>query len=108
MHFTIHCDTPVVPMDPMLKMWAAVNRRSFEGDDIGPEQRLTALQALRAATIDCDWQGHEDRDKGSIEVGKFADLAVLSDNPLEQPEDIRHIKVLRTFVGGKTVFMRGA
>ena len=104
LRFTIHCDTPVVPMNPMLKMWAAVNRRSFEGDEIGPDQRITSHQALRAATIDCAWQGHEERDKGSIEVGKRADLAVLSASPLDDPETIKDIKVLRTLVGGKTVF----
>lgn len=103
--FTIHNDTPVVPMDPLLSVWAAVNRISTGGQVIGSEQAISALQALRATTIDAAYQNFEEDTKGSIEVGKFADFALLSDNPMEvEPVEIRDIRVLMTVVGGDTVF----
>jgi len=102
--FTIHTDSPVVPMDPLLLTWAAVNRISYKGTPIGEDQRITPTQALRAVTIDAAWQVFLDDTRGSIEVNKFADLVILSDNPLKNPENIRNIKVLETIVGGKTVY----
>ena len=63
-----------------------------------------ARWALRAVTIDAAWQFHEERDKGSIEKGKLADLVILSASPLEDPERIDEIDVLQTIVGGRTVF----
>ncbi|SDP39366.1 amidohydrolase [Desulforhopalus singaporensis] len=109
MPFTFHCDTPVVPMDPLLTIWAAVNRMSYEGFFIGEEgdldQRITPMQALRATTIYPAYQNFEEDIKGSIEPGKLADLVILSDNPLEvAPMDIRNIEVIETIVGGETVY----
>jgi len=102
--FTIHLDTPVVPMDPLLLVWSAVNRISTSGRVIGKEERISAIQALRAVTIDAAWQDFQENNRGSIEPGKYADLVVLSGNPLDNPEGIRDIKVLETIVGGKTVY----
>lgn len=103
--FTIHCDTPVTPMDPLLAVWAAVNRISTGGKIIGREQRIPPFQALRAVTIDAAWQNFEEDIKGSIETGKLADLVILEKNPLEvDPLQIRDIQVLETIVGGKTVY----
>ena len=104
LRFTIHTDAPVVPMDPLMLMWAAVNRRTSGGEVLGPEQRLTPIEALRAATIDPAWQAFEERTRGSIEPGKLADLAILSANPLANPESLRDIEVLETIVGGETVY----
>ena len=96
-------------MNPLLLVWAAVNRISYEGNSIGYEgdldQRITPLQALRATTIYAAYQNFEEDIKGSIEPGKLADLVILSDNPLTvDPMKIRDIEVLETIVGGKTVY----
>jgi predicted amidohydrolase YtcJ len=104
MLFTIHLDTPVVPMDPLFLMWTAVNRLSSSGRVIGPEQRIDAYTALRAVTIDAAWQLFEEENRGSIEVGKYADLVVLSGNPLENPTTIKDLTVELTMVGGRTIF----
>lgn len=104
LRFTIHTDSPVVPMDPLLLIWAAVNRISYNGTVIGAEQRITPLQALRAVTINAVWQMFLEDSRGSIERGKFADLVILSANPLKDPMKIRDIKVLETILGGKTVY----
>jgi predicted amidohydrolase YtcJ len=103
MRVTIHTDAPVVPMTPMLLMWSAVNRETTSGETLGPEQCLTPQQALRAMTIDAAWQLHLDDSRGSIEVGKLADFAVLDANPLADPSAIRDIKVLSTYVGGERI-----
>ncbi|MCP4750368.1 MAG: amidohydrolase [Proteobacteria bacterium] len=104
--FTIHVDTPVTPMNPLLLVWTAVNRISTGGEVIGEEERISPLQAMRAVTIDAAWQIFQEDNRGSIEVGKFADLVVLSDDPLGGPMAIRDIEVLETIVGGKTVFKK--
>jgi predicted amidohydrolase YtcJ len=104
--FTIHLDTPVVPMNPMLLVWSAVNRASTGGRIIGEKEKISPIQALRAITIDAAWQIFQEDNRGSIEKGKFADLVVLSGNPLEDPERIRDIEVMETIVGGKTVYQK--
>lgn len=108
LHFTIHCDAPVVPMDPLHLVWAAVNRRSSNGAEIGPGERIGVEDALRATTIEAARQHFLEDERGSIEAGKLADLVVLSADPTAQnPERLRELQVLRTIVGGKTVFARG-
>ena len=102
--FTMHCDAPVVPMEPLRLVWAAVNRESSSGQPIGPAERIAPLQALRAVTIDAAHQHFEENRKGSLEVGKLADFVVLSRSPLEDPGRIDEIRVLETFVGGKRVY----
>jgi len=105
--FTIHDDTPVTPVGPLRLVWTSVNRLTRSGKVLGPEQRITPLEALRAITIDAAWQNFEEDTKGSIEVGKLADFVVLSDNPLTiEPTEIRQIRVLQTIVGDRTVFQR--
>ena len=78
----LHNDAPVVPPNILFLIWSAVTRLSRSGAVIGPEQRLTPSEALRAVTIDAAYQHFEDERKGSLEVGKLADMAVLSENPL--------------------------
>ena len=102
--FSIHLDTPVTPINPLLLVWSAVNRLSTGGNIIGGDERISALQALRATTIDAAWQVFQEDNRGSVEVGKYADLVVLSDNPLQQPDTINNIKVLETIVGGRTIY----
>ncbi len=103
--FTIHADTPVVPMEPMRLVWSAVNRISTSGQVIGAAQRISPSDALRATTINAAYQNFEEKERGSIEEGKWADLVVLSANPTEvDPMAIKDIKVLKTIVEGKTVY----
>ena len=84
-----------------------MTRFSRSGEVIGPDQRLTPAEALRAVTIDAAYQHFEDERKGSLEVGKLADMAVLSDNPLRvAPEAIREIAVLATLKEGMPIHVR--
>lgn len=106
LRFTIHTDTPVVPMDPLRLMWSAVNRISSGGKVIGAAERISPTQALRAVTIDSAWQAFEENTRGSIEPGKVADFAILSASPLEDPARIKDIQVIETIVGGKTIYSR--
>ena len=106
--FTVHDDTPVTPVNPLQLVWVSVNRFTKSGQILGPDERVTPLQALRALTIDAAWQNFEEDIKGSIESGKLADLVILSDNPLTvAPEKIVDIDVLQTIVGGVSVFQKG-
>ena len=102
--FTIHLDTPVVPMDPLFLVWTAVNRISSSGQVIGSAERIDTLAALRAVTIDAAWQIFQEHNRGSIETGKYADLVVLSDNPVARPETVKDISVELTMVGGRIIF----
>jgi len=105
--FTIHLDTPVVPMNPLLLIWSAVNRISSSGKVIGKAERISKIQALRATTIDSAWQMFLETTVGSIEPGKYADLVILSEDPLTSSTPIRDIKVLETFVGGRSIYKMG-
>ena len=102
---TNHTDFNVAPIDQMLVVWSAVNRTSRSGQVIGPDERVTPLQALEAITINAARQYREEASKGSIETGKQADLVILDANPLTvAPDAIKDIKVLETIKGGKTIF----
>jgi hypothetical protein len=102
--FTLHCDTPVVPIEPVRLVWAAVNRRSMGGALVGADQRIPVLAALRAVTRDAAWQHFEEREKGSLEPGKLADLVILDRSPLDDPAGIDRIRVLETWVGGRVAW----
>ncbi len=98
----IHSDTPVTPVDPRFTMWCAVNRLSSAGRVLGPAERITAAQALHAVTIGPAYTLKLDHLVGSIEVGKFADFAVLDDDPLTvDPATIKDIPVVATVMGGR-------
>jgi predicted amidohydrolase YtcJ len=106
--FTIHCDSPVVPMEPLRLIWSAVNRRTTSGDVLGANERIDVPSALRAVTIDAAFQHFEEMDKGSLEPGKLADLVILDRSPLATPpEAIDSIRVLETIVGGESVWQAG-
>jgi len=108
LRFTIHADCPVVPMEPLRLVWSAVNRRSASGAAIGDAQRIDAMAALRAVTIDAAHQHFEENLKGSLEPGKLADLVILSESPLERPERIDRIRVIETIVGGRSIYRSDA
>lgn len=102
---TLHNDTPVTPISPLMSVWSAVNRLTSGGQEMGPELKITVPEALRAVTIDAAWQNFEEGIKGSIEPGKLADFVILKENPLEiDPHKIKDLAVVQTIVGGRTVF----
>jgi len=107
LHFTLHNDTPVTPVDPMLCVWAAVNRVTRNSQVLGPAERISVRDALRAVTIEAAWQNFEETRKGSIEPGRLADFVVLAENPMTvPPERLKDIAVLETFVGGESVYRK--
>ncbi|ANS88010.1 N-substituted formamide deformylase [Vibrio scophthalmi] len=81
--FTIHMDAPVLFPDMMTNMWSAVNRVTRSGDTLGEHHRISAYQALESITKIAAYQNFEEKEKGTIEVGKRADLVILDRNPLE-------------------------
>ena len=92
----------------MRLVWSAVNRRTRSGFVVGPDERISVMQALRAVTIDAAHQHFQEDDRGSLETGKLADLVILSSNPLDDPESIDEIEVLETIIGGRRVYEREA
>jgi predicted amidohydrolase YtcJ len=105
--FSTHLDTPVVPIDSRLQLWTPVARETSSGQPLGPEERISVEQSLRAMTIDAAWQMHLEGEVGSIEPGKKADLVILSGNPLDPETNLRELDVEQTVVGGVTVFREG-
>ena len=77
-----HTDAPVALPNLMQVMWATVNRTSRSGKVMGPGERLTPAEALKAITLWGAYQHFEETTKGTLDVGKLADMVVLSDNPL--------------------------
>ena len=107
MPYTTHNDTPIVPPDMMRLLWSGVNRVTRSGKILGSDQRITPLEALKSMTINAAYQFFEENDKGSIEVGKLADLTVLSANPLKvDAMTIKDIRIEETIKEGKTVYFR--
>ncbi len=101
-------DFPVESIDPLLGLYAAVTRRDLSGNPEGgwyPEQCLTMEEALRAFTIDAAYASHEDSIRGSISVGKLADMIVLSEDPMNvEPAGIPNIEIMMTILGGEIVY----
>lgn len=102
---TAHNDSPVVPPDIMRLVWSSVNRRTQSSDILGPSERISVYRALQQVTINAAWQIGEDGSKGSIALGKRADLVVLNANPLTiEPDKLHAIKVVATIKDGSTIF----
>ncbi|WP_218944076.1 amidohydrolase [Marinobacter changyiensis] len=107
MMFGTHHDAPVALPDSMRVLSATVTRTTRSGRVLGPEHKVPVLTALKAMTLWSAWQHFEEQQKGSIEVGKVADFVVLSENPLETPEqDLADIKVLKTIKADHLVYER--
>lgn len=107
MIFTVHNDAPVVPPDTIRLLWASTNRRTRSDQILGAEQRLSTYDALRAMTLYGAYQNFEEDSKGSLEIGKLADIAVLSENPLNIPvEDLLRLGVEATYSHGVQIYPR--
>lgn len=105
--FTFHQDTPVLMPDMLKTVWCAVNRLTKNGVDLGPDEKINRYEALKAITINGAYQYFEEDVKGSIQVGKIADLVILNDNPLTvAPKLIDQIKVLETIKEGKIIYLK--
>jgi predicted amidohydrolase YtcJ len=105
LHVTLHSDFNVLPLDPMLIMWTAMNRTTRTGVVLGAGERLTAEQALKAITLDSAYEYVEEDTKGSIEAGKLADFTILSGNPITtQGDALKTIKVVETIKEDKSIF----
>jgi predicted amidohydrolase YtcJ len=106
--YTFSHDAPVSPQPFVLALVdAGVNRRTPSGQVIGPAERVTPYQALLAVTAHAAWQIKEERSKGTLAVGKLADLVILERNPLQvDPTTIKDIAVLETIKEGRTIYRR--
>jgi predicted amidohydrolase YtcJ len=97
--------TSTNPWNPWLGMWVALTRHTERGEVHNPSERLTREQALRLYTINNARLNFEEREKGSLESGKYADLTLVDRNVSTcSVDDVRTTKVLLTMVGGKVVW----
>jgi hypothetical protein len=100
-------DCPVVPCEPMEGIYAAATRRAESGQVLSLEEAVAVEDALAMYTIDAAHAAFEEESRGSIEVGKLADLVVLSDDPTRVPADeLRSVSVEKTIIGGAVVWER--
>jgi hypothetical protein len=99
-------DYPVEPVNPFRGLYAAVTRKSEDGkQEYFPDQRLTIDQAIAAYTVGSAFAEFEEKEKGKLSPGMLADFVVLDrDVTAVSPEKLLQSKVLRTVVGGKTVY----
>jgi predicted amidohydrolase YtcJ len=104
---TIHTDAPVALPNLMRMIGISVDRKSRSGQIIGEKERLTPYEALQAITTWSAYQHFEEHQKGTLEVGKLADMIILDKNPLKaSPSEIKEIKVLETIKDGVIVYKR--
>ncbi len=98
-------DVPVEPIDPLASFYASVTRKTLKGvpnNGYEPKQKMTRLEALKSYTINAAYAAFEEKIKGSIEIGKYADFTVLSKNIITIPENqLLNTKVLYTIINGK-------
>ena len=102
--FTLHADQPMYPEDPLSLVATAVHRQTRNGQTIGEDQAIDIQSALKAVTIDAAWQIGQEKDLGSIEVGKMADFVILDRNPLDPEAALRKIKVQATYRSGRKIY----
>lgn len=94
-------DTPVEDVDPIASFYASVTRKTKDGSVFYGDQKMTREEALRSYTINSAFAAFEEKEKGTLAVGKLADITVLSKDILRVPdEEIRSARVLYTIVGG--------
>jgi hypothetical protein len=105
--FSLHSDQPMYQCIPLLLLNTAVNRTSESGTVLGKEEKISVLEGLKALTIYAAWQFHCEDKLGSFVKNKYADMVLLDKNPLlVNPDEIKNINVLQTFVAGKSIFLK--
>lgn len=93
------------PYEPMMAIQSMVTRKDFDGRVWGPNQRISVDQALKICTMNGAYASFEENIKGSITAGKLADFVILADDPHDvDPDQIKHIEIVRTVVGGTTMY----
>lgn len=98
----IHSDAPVTPLGPLFTAWCAVMRETASGEVLGKEERVSVPQALEMITLGAAYTLRLDHLVGSLEIGKFADMVVLDQDPLTiDPAQLRTVRVLATVLGGE-------
>jgi len=98
-------DSPVVPVNPLMGIYAAVTRRAESGQEVLPHEGITAGEALALYTTNAAAVSFEEGEKGSLSPGKMADIVILSDDPTTvPPEQIKDIKVQMTIIGGEVAW----
>ncbi|NRB82883.1 MAG: amidohydrolase [Winogradskyella sp.] len=103
--FTSHHDAPVALPSSIRVLSATVTRKSRSGAIIGPDERVTAYQGLKALTDWAAYQHFEEATKGTIEKGKVADFVILDKNPLKiDPLELENLNVIATYKGGKAIY----
>src|SRR5215510_9638653 len=107
-HLPLSSDFPGETLNPFYGIYAAITRQDPQGNPPGgwyPEERLTLDEALKGYTVEAAYAEFEEKNKGSIEAGKLADLTVISEDITKlEPKQVLSIRVLKTFIGGKLVF----
>jgi len=102
---TVAISSDILPIGPMVGLYAAVTRKGMSGQVYGPDETITIEEAIRAYTLTGAYLNFEEEVKGSLEPGKFADMIVLSNDILTiDPERIMDIEVEQTYVNGKLVY----
>ena len=102
---TVAISSDILPIGPMVGLYAAVTRKGMSGQVYGPDETITIKEAIRAYTLTGAYLNFEEEVKGSLEPGKFADMIVLSNDILTiDPERIMDIEVEQTYVNGKLVY----
>jgi predicted amidohydrolase YtcJ len=97
----LHSDCPMAPAQPLLLAWCAVNRQTASGQVLGPEERITVEQALRAITIDAAFVLGVEEEIGSIVAGKTADFTILEQDPYAvPPEALKDVPIWGTVFEG--------
>jgi len=100
-------DAPVEDVDPIANYYATVSRKTKDGRVFYPEQRMSRMEALKSYTLNGAYAAFEDSSRGSLKVGKLADLTVLSKDITTIAEDeILTARIIYTIVGGKTLYKR--
>jgi predicted amidohydrolase YtcJ len=98
-------DSPIAPASPLLGIYAAVTRKAETGQELLPEEAVTAEQALAMYTTNAAYASFEEDIKGAIAPGRLADMVILSADPLKTPPElIKDIKVEMTIIDGKVVW----
>jgi len=101
-------DFPVQDINPMYTFYAAVERKDLKGfpaNGFQPENAISRIEALRGMTVWAAKANFEDKEKGSIEVGKYADFVILNKDIMKiDGADLPKVKVLKTYVNGEKVY----
>ena len=100
-------DAPVEDVDPIANYYATVSRKTKDGRVFYPDQRMSRMEALKSYTLNGAYAAFEESSRGSLKVGKLADMAVLSKDITTIAEDqIPTVQVTYTIVGGKVLYKR--